>query len=289
MIFFDLNMKNFKQFATFAILTSISFLLTLGMAAGQGLPEDAVPQVPEDLVDDEHVREEFGVNSITTPSIKRLFDDLDTFGKLPYDRLKREIPERPPRSRPLVALGLGALVADGFLIVQAEDISQIESVGKAILNYARILGSGMKLSRHSNAILEKSGLGKWDELKKELSAAQNDVEAEMVMLRDVDIVHLVSLGGWVRALEIASKAAIDPYEEKKANIVQRADIVEYFYQILQGLEPDIRKLESVQKVTEAVREIHEIILPLDGETIPEKTLVTLARKATLLRVMIEGK
>ena len=30
-------------------------------------------EVPEDLIGDEHVREEFGVNRFTTPSIKKLF------------------------------------------------------------------------------------------------------------------------------------------------------------------------------------------------------------------------
>ena len=32
--------------------------------------------IPEDVVGDEHVREEFGVNQFTTPSIRKLFDML---------------------------------------------------------------------------------------------------------------------------------------------------------------------------------------------------------------------
>ena len=38
-------------------------------------------EVPEDLIGDEHVREEFGVNRFTTPSIKKLFD-ISTTGML---------------------------------------------------------------------------------------------------------------------------------------------------------------------------------------------------------------
>ena len=41
-------------------------------------------EVPEDLIGDEHVREEFGVNKFTTPSIKKLFEQLDDLGDLPY-------------------------------------------------------------------------------------------------------------------------------------------------------------------------------------------------------------
>ena len=45
-------------------------------------------EVPEDLIGDEHVREEFGVNRFTTPSIKKLFEQLDELGELPYAELK---------------------------------------------------------------------------------------------------------------------------------------------------------------------------------------------------------
>ena len=60
-------------------------------------------EVPEDLIGDEHVREEFGVNRFTTPSIKKLFEQLDKLGELPYAELKRELPKSIPRDRTLVA------------------------------------------------------------------------------------------------------------------------------------------------------------------------------------------
>src|SRR5262245_8451588 len=37
-------------------------------------------KVPEDLIGNEHVREEFGVNDFTTPSIRKIFDALDSLG-----------------------------------------------------------------------------------------------------------------------------------------------------------------------------------------------------------------
>ena len=85
-------------------------------------------EVPEDLVGDEHVREEFGVNRFTTPSIKKLFEQLDELGELPYAKLKREIPKVIPKERSLVALGLGTLISDGFLIVQSDHRARCPAV-----------------------------------------------------------------------------------------------------------------------------------------------------------------
>ena len=246
-------------------------------------------EIPDDLVDDEHVREEFGINAITTPSIKKVFESLESLGTLPYERLKREIPDRPPRDRALVALSLGSLVADGFLIVQSEQIEQIEPIGKSILSHAKILGAGMKLSRHSKSIIESSGLGDFERLKDELAETQSDVEAEMVLLRDVDIVHLISLGGWLRALEIVSKTALTPYSPEKAKVVQRTDIIEYFLQILNGLEPQLRKRESIVELTRGVGELQALIEPTVEAGMDEKSLEAIALKATTLRALIEGR
>lgn len=212
-------------------------------------------EVPEDLIGDEHIREEFGVNHFTTPSIKKLFENLDDLGTLPYDRLKREIPKTIPRDRSLVALGLGTLICDGFLVVQAEKVSELEKIGRAVLKQARVLGAGMRVTKHTKSILESSGLGEWDQLKVELSKTQADVEAEMVMLRDVDIAHLVALGGWLRAFEIAAVTSSDPYSERKAKQLNRTDVIAYFIETLRGLEPKLQERPHIIQLAEGLEGI----------------------------------
>jgi len=93
--------------------------------------------IPEDVVGDEHVREEFGVNEFTTPSIRKLFDMLNHVGKLSYDSLKRPFTDKTPADRVVVSLGLGTLIADGFLIVQCEKVEEMESVGRAMIKYGK--------------------------------------------------------------------------------------------------------------------------------------------------------
>ncbi|MDP6859044.1 MAG: hypothetical protein QF426_04410 [Verrucomicrobiales bacterium] len=222
-------------------------------------------EVPEDLVGDEHVREEFGVNRFTTPSIKKLFEQLDELGDLPYAKLKREIPKTISRDRSLVALGLGTLISDGFLIVQSEQIEELEDIGRAVLKQAQVLGAGKRVTKYTKSILESSVLGKWDKLKEELSKTQADVEAEMVMLRDVDIANLVALGGWLRALEIAAVTTSINYSEAKASKLSRTDVTAYFLETLQGLEPKLRQRVHIVNLTKEL----EILLAEMGGHEPE--------------------
>lgn len=216
-------------------------------------------EIPADLLEDEHVREEFGVNKFTAPSIKKIFEDLDSLGDLPYEKLKRPIPAKTPSDRTRLALELGGLIADGFLVVEAEKILDLEAVGRALWKRAKVLGAGTRLSSHTKSLLENSALGDWTQLKEELAKTQKDVEAEMVLLRDVDAAHLISLGGWLRAFEIACVTALDPFDAKKAKILGRVDVAEYFLMSLQTLEPKIQETEHIQKLTAGVEQLKDML------------------------------
>jgi len=253
-------------------------------------------EVPEDLIGDEHVREEFGVNRFTTPSIKKLFEQLDELGELPYAELKRELPKSIPRDRTLVALGLGTLISDGFLIVQSEEISELENIGRAVLKQAQVLGAGKRVTKYTKSILENSVLGKWDKLKEELAKTQADVEAEMVMLRDVDIANLVALGGWIRAFEIAAVTTHKNYSEEKASKLARTDLIAYFVETLQGLEPKLRKKNHLMEINNS---LEGLLASLGGhepesensepKKIPSKDdVIGLASKARNILTIIES-
>ena len=244
--------------------------------------------VPEDLLDDEHVREEYGVNRFTAPSIKKLFQDLDNLGTLPYDSLKREVPKGMPKDRTQIALSLGVLIGDGFLSVQAEKISDLEDIGRTILKMAKVLGAGYRVTEHTKAILENSALGDWKTLKEDLSKTQKDVEAEMVLLRDVDIAHLISLGGWLRGLELASTASLEPFSAQKAQILARHDVAEYFVFMLDSLQESMQKLPHIQKLKAGLIEIDQIVNLPEGKPLTKEEVLKLQKKAGELLAVISG-
>ncbi len=238
--------------------------------------------IPEDLLGDEHLREEFGVNGITTPSIEAIFELLDTLGTLHYDQLKRTISDKTPSDRIAVSLSLGGLIADGFLIVQCEKVEEMNNIGRALLKHAKVLGAGTRMNRHSQSLLEHSIKGDWKTLRAELAKTQFDVEAEMVQLRDVDIAHLVSLGGWLRAFEIATEAVDANYHPEKTRNLARRDIVEYYLSSLEGLSPQARELPVMKKLIKGLQDLMPLMDVSEGQTLTPAQVKALKAKANEL-------
>ncbi len=212
--------------------------LTLPLFAEQPVAEKNVA-IPKDLLDDAHVREELAVNEFTAPSISKLFDTLQFLMPLPIAEVSRKMPARMSQDRADLAIELGFLIADGFLVVQAEQLDQVEELAKDLTRYGKALGAGDRVNRHAASLLDSAKNKNVEQLKKELTATQRDVEQELVSLRDADLAHLISLGGWVRALEVSTVAVDKQFSPERARKVMREDIADYYTESVAGLEPRI--------------------------------------------------
>jgi len=289
-------------FARATLAGILCVLAAMGSLAQTPTPQPAAPPpvpspprqpgdksaIPDDLIGDEHVREEFGVNQFTTPSIRKLFEMLDGLGKLSYDQLKRPITRNTPADRVLVSLGLGTLIADGFLIVQCEKIEAMEDVGRALIKYAKVIGAGSRMNRHTQSLFEHSIDGDWDKLRSELALTQADVEAEMVQLRDVDIAHLVSLGGWLRAFEIATRSVADNYTEERSRRLIRGDIAEYYAASLANLNPAVQANAALKALQQGLTELAPLMAAPEGKGLTLDQVKVLAeRAAALARVVTD--
>ena len=252
-------------------------------AAGEAAEEPADgPEVPEDMLEDKHLREEYGVNEYTTPSIRKIFGQLDKLGTLPYDKLRREPPKGTPADRSMVSLSLGVLIGDGFLSAQSEKVEDLENIGRAVLRHAKALAAGARVTEHAKSILENSALGDWKTLREDLSATQKDVEAEMVLLRDMEMAHLISMGGWLRGLEIASHAALEPYTPERASVLARRDLAEYFSATLADIDPSLKKLPHIKALHAGIDEIRALLEIPEGKALDQEQLQKVADKASAL-------
>ena len=196
-------------------------------------------EIPKDLLDDAHVREELAVNEFTAPSISKMFDTLQFLMPLPIAEVERKMPARMSQDRADLAIELGFLIADGFLVVQAEQLEKVEEMAKDLTRYGKALGAGDRVNRHAAGLLDSAKKGDVAQLKKELSSTQRDVEDELVTLRDADLAHLISLGGWIRALEVSTVAVDKQFSPERARKVMREDIADYYSDCITGLEPRI--------------------------------------------------
>ena len=83
----------------------------------------------------------------------------------------------------------------------------------------------------------------------------------MVMLRDVDIANLVALGGWIRAFEIAAVTTQKNYSNEKAVKLARTDLIAYFVETLQGLEPKLRERAHLIQIN---KDLESLLASLGG-------------------------
>ncbi|MBC8126810.1 MAG: hypothetical protein H8M99_06665 [Gloeobacteraceae cyanobacterium ES-bin-144] len=254
-------------------------------AADEAKPEEKVvarAEIPADLVDDPHVREELGVNEFTAPSISKLFDTLQFLMPLPVVETERKMPERMPMDRADLAIELGFLIADGFLVVQAEQLEKVEDLAKDLTRYGKALAAGDRVNRHAAGLLDSAKKKDVAQLKKELAATQHDVEQELVTLRDADLAHLISLGGWIRALEVSTVAVDKQFSEERARKVMREDIADYYTESVAGLEPRISERPNYLAMRDLLAGLRTEMVLKDGEKPTPEMMKDLRKQAMKL-------
>jgi hypothetical protein len=203
----------------------------------------------DDLSKDQDYREELGVNEFTAPSIEKLFNTLDSLKPIPINALVRPVTELNTAERSKYALSFGVLIGDGFLDVEAEQSKDIESLGRELIRRAKVLGVEERVSRHSRKLLDLAKQNDWDRLRKELIVTQEDVEKALLELRDEPIVHLLSLGGWIRGLQIAAASVAADYSPERAKTLRNIELLDYYVDRLNTLSPRLKRSELVQKIT----------------------------------------
>ena len=264
------------------ILTGLSYIIWLLFAAGPGLAAVSAQEKPETA--EEYEREELGINPYTAPSLADIFQQLDDLKPVPFEVLKREFPQATHASREQMGLIFGGLVADGFLIVVCQKQNLVEDLGRVLLRQARSLGVGDRVMRHSASLTELGKRGDWAAVRSELISTQEDVEQAMIALKDQKMAHLISLGGWLRGLEITSGAVEDKYSPERAGALWQRDLINYFAEEMKTLSPLVARTPLFEKIRAGITEIQTLLnhAPPDKMSLDEvKTLHAKAKELNL--------
>jgi hypothetical protein len=267
------GMSRLRRSLVIILCTVAASILSVGTAPGQEQPEN--PR--------EHEREELGINPYTAPSVAEVFQQLDDLKPLPFDQLKRDFPQATHASREQMGMVFGSLVADGFLIVEAQKSNLVEDLGRVLLRQARSLGVGDRVMRHSASLTELGKKGDWPAVRRELIATQQDVEQAMTDLRDQKMAHLISLGGWLRGLEICAGAVESNYTPDRAVVLWQRDLINYFAEEIKTLPPAVAHKPLFEKVRTGVGAIRALLNRAPEKLSPEdvKTLHAQAKELNL--------
>jgi hypothetical protein len=214
------------------------------------------------------------IDEVVVPVPSEIFGVLDKLGKPNWTAVQRPVSGvvQPLGDSPQIALMLGAVIAEGFIAVEAEDAAQVKQVGKSVLNLATPLGVGAEVKKRAQAITDSADKKDWADVRKELDGALDDVKKAMAKLNSEALSQLVSLGGWIRGTEALTAVVGKSYTKDGAELLHQPVLLDYFEKRLAGLKPKYKINPLINRVQKGVLEIRPLIGLTDDVEISEKSV-----------------
>ena len=258
------------------LVTTFAFLCFPAFAVEQDEP---APQPQNPPLSKEEIATSVKADSISIPTPGELMAALHKQGKLDWAAQFRPPIATNFTSRPQMALNLGGLIADGYIAVEAENSQQVKNIGKDIVSLARPLGVQQDILNRGKSLSDFAEQNKWDVLKEELEATQNEVKIAMADNKDQDLITLVTVGGWVRGTEVISGYIAQHYTDAGAKLLRQPAIVSFLTAQLSAMPDKMRDDPVVRKTRATLKEIEVAVsFPRDATPTVEdvKRLNTLA-------------
>ena len=207
------------------------------------------------------------IDDVVVPVPSEIFAVLDKLGKPNWAAVLHKTTgvAQPIGEQPQIALMLGAVIAEGFIAVEAEDANEVKQIGKSVLNLTKALGVEKKAQVRAKAITDAADAKDWAGVRKQLDKALEDVREAMVELNSEALSQLVSLGGWLRGTEALTAVVEKHYTKDGAELLHQPILLDYFERRLANMKPKLKLNPVVIKVQKGVLEIRPLMeLPGSG-------------------------
>ena len=147
---------------------------------------------------------------------------------------------KPGGEQAQTALRLGAVIGEGFIAVEAQDVAEIKDIGQTVLTLALALGVEKSVLRRSNSIVDYAEKGQWAEVRREWSAVNADVKEAMIKLQSEQISQLVSFGGSLRGTEALTVLVLQHYAPAGSALLHQPAVLDYFEVRLGGMSGKLK-------------------------------------------------
>jgi hypothetical protein len=199
------------------------------------------------------------LDEVVVPLPSEVFNVLDKLGSPNWQEQLRDPNIRNRGEREQIALLLGSVVAEGFVAVEAADKARVKQIGRDVLELARAIGVESTVLTRTNSIVTKADAGDWISVRRELDGALTDVKRAMIELKDAQLAHLVSLGGWLRGTEVLTSVVQKSYSLDGADLLNQPDLLRYFQERLADMPPRMRNKPLVNRIQKGLDEISPLI------------------------------
>ncbi len=246
------------------IIGIVSFAAAAPFSEAQTPPVRNVSELP---------RQSKPISDVMVPIPSEIFGSLDKFTNSNWRavQLPALAHSKPHGDQTQIALLLGAVIAEGFIAVEAADSAEVKEIGSAVLTLARALGVERAVIGRSGSIMEYAEKDDWAAVRKEWDGVLPDVQQGMEELRSGHLSQLVSLGGWLRGTEALTALILQNYSEEGGKLLRQPALLDYFDKQLSAMDTK----PSLSKMQEGVRKMR-ILVAGSGQPIPEKSVRDLA-------------
>jgi hypothetical protein len=212
------------------------------------------------------------VEDVLVPVAREVFGTLDEFKDSNWRAVQRQelATARPRGDQSSIALLLGAVIAEGFIAVGAEDANAIKNLGRSLLTLSRGLGVEQWALKRSRSTVDHAEDGDWAAVRQEWDQVLPDVHEGMKELKSQELAHLVSLGGWVRGTEALSVLVRQRYSPEDVELLRQPVVLAHFEKQLSGKAQDQLALKTVIEGVQNYRRILDSTAsPMSPATVKE--------------------
>jgi hypothetical protein len=212
---------------------------------------------------------------VLVPVASEIFRTLDKFKHSNWRAVQR--PElatwRPRGEQSAIALLLGAIIAEGFIAVEAEDAAEMKSLGRSLLTLARGLGVERWALKRSRSIVDHAESGDWAGVRKEWDGVLPDLQEGMNELQSQQLAHLVSLGGWARGTEAFAALLGQRYSPEDAELLRQPAMLEHFARQLAAISGETGRSLLISRTRKSLEDFRRTTGaaegPISRETVQE--------------------
>jgi hypothetical protein len=237
------------------------------------LPSAILAAGPPRTIDVKHLSK--NIDDVVVPLPNEIFGALNKLDSVNWKSYVRTNKGTNFTERPRIALLLGAVIADGFIAVQAEDAPSVKEIGQRVLSLAKGIGVGNSIVPHAKAITEAADRRDWPAVRQELDRTQNSVQQAMNEVHDEKLSQLVSLGGWLRGTQVLTSVVDRHFSADGAELLHQPDLLDYFQRKLADMpEFNIPILGQIQGALVEVKPLIDVETPISPASVKKINEIT---------------
>jgi hypothetical protein len=214
---------------------------------------------PDKPLSADELKSSVSIDALTVPTPGEFFTAIEKGGKPNWTSEYRPPISIKSTDRAQMALNLGTLIADGYIAVEAQDGQQVKNIGKDVLALAKNLSVSQTVLARGASITQFAENNAWDQLNEELEATQNEVKKALEENRDVDLITLVSVGGWIRGTEVVTGLVMQNYDADNAKLLRQPALVAFLKGKLTRLPDRLQKDPLVQRLVRELGDIQKMV------------------------------